>query len=188
MDRRSPSTYESVRHRSPAQPFPTHIMSSSECWSCRSNTGERRISPGRPIYEGKHWLVEHAYPTLLLGWLVVVLRRHEEALHSVRPEEFTELGEVLHRTVGALHKVVGSQKEYVACYAELDHFRHVHFHVVPRAADLSDQFIGTKSFALLKVAESEAVPPSEIMALCESLRAAFEEAAGEIGLSLGTRH
>lgn len=144
-----------------------------ECWSCRSNSGERRISPGPPVHAGEFWLVEHAYPTRLPGWLVIVLRRHVEALHELRPEEFAEFASVLERTCRVLRRVVGCDREYVACYAEIDHFRHVHFHVVPRAADLPGEYVGTRSFAFLKVSEAEAAPREEIRALCESLRDAF---------------
>jgi diadenosine tetraphosphate (Ap4A) HIT family hydrolase len=118
-------------------------------------------------------VVEHAYPTRLPGWLVIVLRRHVEALHELHPEEFAEFARVLEHTCRVLHQAVGCDREYVACYAEVDHFRHVHFHVVPRAADLPKEFVGTRSFAFLQVSEAEAVPREEIRVLCESLRAAF---------------
>lgn len=150
-------------------------MTSSECWSCISNSGERRISPGTPIHVGEHWLVEHAYPTQLPGWLVIVLRRHVEALHEVHPDAFRELAPLLERAVRALRSVVACEKEYVACFAEVEHFKHVHFHVIPRAADMPADVLGTKSFALLKVSEEEAVPPEAIRALCETLRQAFIE-------------
>jgi diadenosine tetraphosphate (Ap4A) HIT family hydrolase len=149
------------------------MTDSQECWSCRSNTGEQRISPGPPIHVGEFWQVEHAYPTRLPGWLVIVLRRHADALHEIHPGEFIELAHVLERTVRVLREVVACEKEYVACYAELDHFRHVHFHVVPRAADMPAELLGTRSFALLQVTECEAVPREEIRALCETLRDAF---------------
>ncbi|MGO8946882.1 MAG: hypothetical protein ACLQUY_04295 [Ktedonobacterales bacterium] len=45
-------------------------------------------------YEGTHWVVDHAYPTSHLGWLVIVLKRHVEALHELRKEEFVELAEI----------------------------------------------------------------------------------------------
>lgn len=149
------------------------MTDSLECWSCRSNRGEQRISPGPPIHVGEFWQVEHAYPTRLPGWLVIVLRRHAEALHELRPEEFGELAHVLERTVRVLHEILACEKEYVACFAEVEHFRHVHFHVVPRSADLAAELIGTRSFAMLKVAASEAVPPEEVRALCETLRDSF---------------
>jgi diadenosine tetraphosphate (Ap4A) HIT family hydrolase len=149
------------------------MMDSSECWSCRSNGGQQRISPGPPIHIGEFWQVEHAYPTQLPGWLVLVLRRHAESLHELRTEEFSELARVLERTVRVLHQTLACEREYVACYAEIDHFRHVHFHVVPRARDLPAHLLGTRSFAMLKVTEAEAAPREEIRALCETLRDSF---------------
>src|SRR5690348_12644608 len=62
-----------------------------ECWTCKSNTGEKRISPGPTIFEGNYWLVEDTYPIKILGWLVIVLKRHAEALHELTAEEFIEL-------------------------------------------------------------------------------------------------
>ena len=46
-----------------------------ECLTCKSNSGEQRISPGPTIYEGQYWLVEHAYPVKRVGWIVIVLKR-----------------------------------------------------------------------------------------------------------------
>jgi|SRR5215216_4255221 len=65
-----------------------------ECWTCKSNTGEKRISPGPTIFEGKYWLVEHAYPVKAIGWLIIVLKRHAEVLHELTAEEFTELAQI----------------------------------------------------------------------------------------------
>ena len=122
---------------------------------------------------GKFRQVEHAYPSRLLGWLVLVPRRHAIALHEPRPEEFAELGSALELTVRALHEATGSAKEYVACHAEQPGFEHVHFHVVPRAAELPKELQGTNSFAFLKVSQSDAVAPDSVRTFCESLRAAF---------------
>src|SRR5690349_5354536 len=100
-----------------------------DCWTCKSNTGEKRISPGPTIFEGKYWLVEHAYPIKRLGWLVIVLKRHAEALHELTAEEFVELGQILSRVINVLFEETHCEKEYVSCYAETEHFHHVHFHV-----------------------------------------------------------
>ncbi len=40
-------------------------MTSNECFTCQSISGEKRISPGPAIHEGNFWLVEHAYPCRL---------------------------------------------------------------------------------------------------------------------------
>ena len=54
-------------------------------------------SPGPYIYEGRSWVVDHAYPTSLKGWLVIVLKRHVEALHDLTHEEFRELADIQYR-------------------------------------------------------------------------------------------
>lgn len=143
------------------------------CHSCRSITGEKRISPGPVIYEGQFWLVEHAYPTALKGWLVLVLKRHAEALHELTADEFAELGNLQQRVAMLLHVETGCLKEYSVCYAEMAGFYHIHFHIIPRANDLSDQLKGGKIFAMLKPGEGEIVPSEEICQLCERLKANF---------------
>lgn len=140
------------------------------CYSCLANAGTRPISPGTRIYEGMCWNVEHAYPTKLPGWLVLVLKRHAAAVHALSRAELVEMGELLGRVTMLLHAEFGSVKEYISCYAEAEHFNHVHIHVVPRAADLPDELQGPRSFALLKATEADAVPPAEIITLCERLR------------------
>ena len=141
-----------------------------ECYTCLATSGERRISPGPTIYRGRYWLVEHTHPTGIKGWLVVAAQMRVESLHEMTADEFAELGPVLGRTTSALQAVVGCQKEYVACYAEGDHFHHVHFHVVARAPDLPSEFIGPKIFGLLNVDESVAIPAAEIEKFCRVLQ------------------
>ena len=92
------------------------------------------------------------------------------ALHELSHDEFAEFGSLLERTVRVLHEVLGPAKEYVACYAEQQGFEHIHFHVVPRAADLPEEWRGAGSFALLGVAPSEAVEPESVRTFCESLQ------------------
>jgi diadenosine tetraphosphate (Ap4A) HIT family hydrolase len=141
-----------------------------ECWTCKSNSGQKRISPGPTIYEGTYWFVEHAYPVKVIGWIVLVLKRHAEALHELTTEEFIELGQIQAKLIPVLHKELNCEKEYVSCYAEMEHFRHIHFHVFAKPADLPNELKGGKSFALLKVTLDEAAPPNEIISFCELLR------------------
>jgi len=151
----------------------------SECRSCLGLKGTPRISPGPPVYVGEHWQVEHAYPSKLVGWLVIVLRRHAVALHELSSDEFAEFGALLERTVRALHASLKPAKEYVACYAEQGGFEHIHFHVVPRAADLPDEFRGAGSFALLAIPRSEGAAPELVRSFCESLQTVMSDAEGE---------
>jgi diadenosine tetraphosphate (Ap4A) HIT family hydrolase len=144
-----------------------------ECWTCKSNSGEKRISPGPTIFEGKYWLVEHAYPVKVIGWIVIVLKRHAEALHELTSEEFTELAEIQARLIPLLHEELNCEKEYVVCYAEMEHFRHIHFHVFAKPSNLPEELKGGGSFALLKVSPEEAVPSEKVIAFCELLEARF---------------
>ena len=141
-----------------------------ECWTCLSNSGEQRISPGTTIYEGQYWLVEHAYPAQRTGWVVIVLKRHAEALHELTAEEFSELGMIQARLMKVLHEATQCQKEYLACYAELEHFKHVHIHVFAKPYDLPKELYGGKSFEILHVSAEEAAPKEEIANFCELLR------------------
>lgn len=142
-----------------------------ECYSCQANSGERRISPGPVIYEGAYWKLEHAYPTKLISWVVLVLKRHAEALHELSAAELIEMGELLGRTAKALRDETGCEKEYLACFAEADHFHHVHIHIVPRAVDLPLELQGPRIFELLNPASGEVATPEDITDFSERLRA-----------------
>lgn len=146
-----------------------------ECWTCKSNTGEKRISPGPTIFEGKYWFVEHAYPVKTIGWIVIVLKRHAEALHELSAKEFAELGQIQARLIHLLYEVLECEKEYVSCYAEMEHFRHIHVHAFAKPHDLPEEWKGGKSFALLKVSAEEAVSPMETTAFCEILKQKWTE-------------
>src|SRR5438128_241331 len=116
------------------------------CLSCLSNSGEQRISPGKTIYKGKYWLVEHAYPTGLLGWLVIVLSRHAEVLHELTNEEWNELNILQKQSIRILHLVLNCEKEYILELAESPGFKHIHFHIVAKPNELSTEFSGTNIF------------------------------------------
>jgi diadenosine tetraphosphate (Ap4A) HIT family hydrolase len=115
-------------------------------------------------------LIEHAYPTRLKGWLVIVCKRHVEALHELTREELVELGELQALAVRLLHEELDCVKEYVACFAEAEHFRHIHSRVVAKPHDLPDEFKGRKIFAMINVSEAEALPRKDIKAFCETLK------------------
>jgi diadenosine tetraphosphate (Ap4A) HIT family hydrolase len=155
----------------PAGDTSESTQDSAKCWSCPSLSGERRISPGPFIYEGRYWMVDHAYPTRLPGWLVLVLKRHAEALHDLSAEEVVEMGDLIRRSCQVLHTVTGCQKEYVSLYAEAPHFARLHVHIVPRAADLPADLRGPRVFGLLSA--ENAAAPEVVRALSEELRARF---------------
>lgn len=145
-----------------------------ECFTCKSNLGNKRISPGPTIYDGEYWLVEHAYPSKLKGWLVIATKRHVEKLHKLSSEEFIELTKIMEKTIKLLHEKTNCEKEYSMCLAEKEGFNHIHFHIVPKPKDLSDELKGAKCFGLLKVTEEEAIPKEDIKVFCEELKRDFE--------------
>ena len=55
----------------------------------------------------------------------------------------------------------------------MEHFRHVHVHILAKPSHLPEELKGGKSFALLKVTPEEAAPPEEIVSFCELLRSTF---------------
>lgn len=85
-------------------------------------------------------------------------------------DEFTELGMIQARLMKLLHEVTDCEKEYLACYAELEHFKHVHIHVFAKPRDLPKELYGGKSFEILHVSAEEAMPKEEIAAFCDLLR------------------
>jgi diadenosine tetraphosphate (Ap4A) HIT family hydrolase len=142
-----------------------------DCLTCLSLRGERRISPGPFIFTGTHWVVDHAYPTSHLGWLVILPRRHIEALHELSREEFRELAEIEYRLVQAMHTNDSVEKEYLMCFSEGEGFHHVHLHLVPKPADLPDELKGPRVFALLQVDEQHTIPPEDLRQFCEEFSA-----------------
>ena len=149
-------------------------ISLADCPVCQSVNGVQRLSPGPFIYEGRYWLVDHAYPVALQGWLVIVLRRHGLALHDLHPEEFHELGIIQYRTVQTLFRSFGCAKEYALCMGEAVGFQHLHVHIVPRAEHLPDRFRGTDIFKLKNVAADQQLSAKEIQELSSALRNVFD--------------
>jgi diadenosine tetraphosphate (Ap4A) HIT family hydrolase len=118
-------------------------------------------------------MVDHAYPTALSGWMVIVPRRHCVALHELTREEFEELGRLQYDCVQALYRYFNCQKEYLMQFAEAAGFGHVHIHVVPRAADLAPEFKGPSIMQLLKPDRPDILPPQTTRIVSEDLRRLF---------------
>lgn len=85
-------------------------------------------------------------------------------------EELRELAVLQWRFAGLLRRELGCEKEYSACFAEVEGFNHIHFHLIARPHDLPGDLRGTRIFAMLKPDEREPIPPNEIAEFCASLR------------------
>lgn len=66
-----------------------------------------------PLIEADHGKVEHAYPTSVRGWLVMVPKRHCEAIRGLSPPELAEFGKLTGLCGQAIQAVLGARKEYM---------------------------------------------------------------------------
>jgi diadenosine tetraphosphate (Ap4A) HIT family hydrolase len=119
-----------------------------DCLSC-FDSARSDLAPRDRVYLSPRWRVAHAFGTQLPGWLVVLPRRHVTVLDELTSAEQVELGPLLAAVTAALREITHCDKSYVALFAEAEGFAHIHFHVVPRMADLEAAFRGPSVFALL---------------------------------------
>ncbi len=138
------------------------------CESCMSNNGTNRISPSKPIYEGKYWLVEHAYPSGLLGWLVILPKRHVEAIHELTDLENREFGRIYPKVIEALHRITKSKKEYVFQIAKGSGFKHVHYHVISIDKKLPADIGVVKIFGLKN--NKNPISEKKVIEFCDKVR------------------
>ena len=140
------------------------------CYTCDSTANIADMGPSNSIWLTDGWRVAHSFNSALLGWLVVVPRRHIESVHELTQKEATELGELLRISSVALVQVLSCLKTYVIMFAEAPGFNHVHFHVIPRQPDLNPDHRGSNIFHYLKQPESEWIPITERDRLALQLR------------------
>jgi len=130
-----------------------------QCKTCELIT--RRDKETAPFWDCIHrtqfWDVVHSYNTALPGWIVLVVRRHIEAIAELTDDEAIDLGVLIRRVSVVLKEVTGCVKTYVIQFAEMAEHSHVHFHIIPRLADQPEDRRGTKIFEYLGVSEEERV-------------------------------
>jgi len=141
----------------------------AHCLACPRLTAPDPPPRERIVTTGR-WSVAHAFNANLEGWLVVLPVRHVVAVDALDEDEARELGPLLRAVSAALRAVVGCEKTYVLQLAESEGFNHVHFHVVPRRADLPDAYCGTKIFGLLGNASLDVVDAARMDELALGVR------------------
>lgn len=107
----------------------------------------------------------------MLGWIVLVVRRHVAAIADLTDDEAAALGPLVRNVSRALHEHVGCQKTYVIQFAEHPQHRHVHVHVVPRPEGLTEDEVGPGIFKFLGVDEADRISEADMNALAANLRA-----------------
>ncbi|WP_353946805.1 HIT family protein [Streptomyces sp. HUAS MG91] len=119
------------------------------CYACANEARFDDLPPRERVAHDTHWRVAHSFTSALPGWLVLLPRRHVTAVHDLSDSEAAALGGWQVGASRALREVTGCAKTYVAQFAEADGFAHVHFHIVPRAAELPAAQRGPGVFELL---------------------------------------
>jgi len=144
------------------------------CKTCelvnRRNTGDAPLWDC--IQRTQYWDLVHSYNTALPGWLVLVVRRHIEAIDELTDDEASELGRLARRVSIALREVTGCIKTYVVQFAEHEDHPHVHFHIVPRMENQPEDRGSVRIFKYLNVPEEERVSEermNEISAKIQSI-------------------
>jgi diadenosine tetraphosphate (Ap4A) HIT family hydrolase len=151
------------------------------CKTCelvaRRDRGE--APPWDCILRAPFWDVAHCYETSMPGWLVLVARRHIASLDELTEPEALELGRLIRLVSAALKQVTGCVKTYVLQFAESPQHQHVHFHIIPRMADLPEEYRATRIFGYLGVPEVERVNEEQMNMIAEKLRERLQQTMDE---------
>ncbi len=133
-----------------------------------------RDAGDRPLWDNihrtAHWDVVHCNSTSLLGWMVLVVRRHIASIAELTEDESVELGRMLRLVSIAVQQATGCEKTYVVQFAEHPQHPHVHFHVIPRMADLLTDQRGPTIFKHLGVPETERVSEARMNEIAAGVR------------------
>lgn len=144
----------------------------TDCFTCELTA--RRDKGFAPlwdnIYRTRHWDVVHSYNTALPGWLVLVARRHIEAVAELREDEAAELGILMQKVSAAVKEVTNCLKTYVLQFAEHPQHPHVHFHIVPRMRNQPEERRSTRIMEYLGVPENERVDEATMNEMGEQIR------------------
>jgi len=148
----------------------------SECGTCvRIASRDAGSAPEwDAIIRTARWDLAHCYDTSLLGWLVLIPRRHLTSISELDADEGRELGDLLRFVSAALEAEVGCVKTYVMQFAEHPEHPHVHFHVVPRAAELPEAHRGANVFHYLGVEAEARTTERDMNGLAMRLRRRYE--------------
>lgn len=143
-----------------------------DCKTCE--LVETRNSGNAPLWDSiirtEHFDTLHAYNTSLPGWIVLVARKHIESISELDESASIELGEMIRKVSIELTRITGCTKTYVMQFAEAPGHSHVHFHIVPRMADMPDENKGTNVFNYLGVKDEFRVTEDKMNEIANELR------------------
>jgi diadenosine tetraphosphate (Ap4A) HIT family hydrolase len=161
---------EDRRPKDPSHPVIVGQMTTpAQCYTCVQDARGADAPVRERIASDEFWRAAHAFNSALPGWLVLVPRRHVTSLADLTDPEAASLGCWQVRMSRALQQVVGCQKTYLVQFAEADGFSHVHFHVIPRQADLPPELRGPRVFQLLGAADRPHVSNEQVAEISSAL-------------------
>jgi diadenosine tetraphosphate (Ap4A) HIT family hydrolase len=145
-------------------------MTTTACYPCEREAEFDQLPPRERIGYDERWRVVHATGSGLLGWLVLVPRRHVMELADLTDDEAGALGIWQVKLARALSEELGVTKTYIAEFGEAAGF-HLHFHVVARPLDLDVTMRGPGIFGFLGRTGEQAIGAQEGDDLAERLAA-----------------
>ena len=155
----------------------------TECMSCqlmrRRDAGE--APPWDSIFRSEYWDLAHAYNTSVLGWMVLIARRHIEALDELTVAEAADLGALIREASLALKRQTDCRKTYVMQFAESADHPHVHFHIVPRMAQQAPDDIAYRVMRHLGVPLRDRCAEAEMNRLALAMRAQLQSMRQPLG-------
>jgi diadenosine tetraphosphate (Ap4A) HIT family hydrolase len=112
------------------------------------------------------FLVIHKEPPVHIpGWIIIVPERHITDQTELTDKEMQALSMLEKKYTSLLRLIFGAQRVYWVCFAEI--VRHIHFHLIPRTANIDPAFRGAKIF---EPKAGRALSEGEIVATCDRIR------------------
>lgn len=150
--------------------YSRRVTAPGDCYACRQEREFDLLPPHERIAADEHWRTAHCIGTALPGWLVLLPRRHLTSVADLTDAEAADLGSWQVRLSRALHALTGCAKVYVMALGEAEGFSHVHFHLVPRAADFPVELRGPNVFDLLRRPTNEQVSETRMNEIALTVR------------------
>jgi len=91
------------------------------------------------IAENALFRIEHSYSCAIPGYLIVSPTLNVASVHELPLTYQTQLGTSLALATSLVHDVIDPVKVYCAQFGEEG--KELHFHVFPRTADMTDEFV-----------------------------------------------
>lgn len=109
----------------------------------------------------------------MLGWTVLVVRRHVAAVADLTDDEEAELGPLVLNVSPSAARSGRLPEDLRDPVSGAPQHLHVHVHVVPRPDGLAHDEVGPGIFKFLGVAEADRLSEADTNALAANLRAAL---------------